>query len=279
MECNGENMNRSTVIEKTAEQAQWWAAQRIQKLKEFSNETISINPFLLPLIMEIHGYENSEDLVSYMMGGHLSTSHATGFGKLIDEKILPNVFNTIKLNKEYRNRNNYSNSIFDEIDHIVPRLNNDVYLLSLKAGRWTIQLTMAVQLNKSFSEIIDLRNKKMINFKKIVIGIFYGNEENLTDKYRIARGICTGAIHDVKDITSDVDVLCGKNFWAWLNYGEQDTQLWVMQGLLDGTRSEIIKHDIKDIVNTYKKKFNESVSKYITKKRIDWNSLLNDIND
>ena len=271
-------MDRTLVVEKTAEQAQWWAAQRIQKLKEFSSENISINPFLLPLIMELHGYESSEDLVSFMMGGHLSTSHATGFGKLIDEKILPNVFNTIKLNKEYRSRNIYKNSIFDEIDHIVPRLNNDVYLLSLKAGRWTIQLTMAVQLNKSFAEIIELKNKNLINFNKIIIGVFYGNTDNLTDKYRIARGICTGAVHDVVDIRSNVDVLCGKDFWSWLNYGEQDTQLWVMEGLLQGTKYEIDKYDIKNIIGTYKQKFNENLNKYMINGSINWRELINDIN-
>ncbi len=63
-------------------------------------------------------------------------------------------------------------------------------LLSLKAGKWTIQLTMAMQLNTSFNEIITNHPGLC---KKIIVGVFYGKADDLTDKYEILRGIKPGS--------------------------------------------------------------------------------------
>ena len=270
-------MDKKTIISKTADQAKWWALQRISKIKELSNGTMAINPFLIPLISGLQGTQEVDELVDFLIGGHLSVGHATGFGKLIDEKILPIVFGTSKLDKAYRKKNNYTSSIFDEIDHIV-RNKDGVHFLSLKASKWTIQLTMAVQLNKAFCDIIELRKAKKIRFDKIVIGVFYGTNETLTDKYRIACGVCTGAKHDVKDVTKDVNVLAGKKFWAWLNDGKQETQSWVLEGLIAGTQRAISKHDAKKLVQKYKNQFHQELDRFKTKDGIDWQKFLESIN-
>ena len=104
---------------------------------------MSVNPFMAPLVMGMHGFDGFAETASFMMGGHLATGHATGFGKLVDEKILPNVFGTVKLSAAFRSAHKpYQMSVFDEIDHIVTGPGGKANLLCLKAGRWTIQLTM-----------------------------------------------------------------------------------------------------------------------------------------
>ena len=221
-------MNHYEVVNETSKWIQWWVNQRKGKLKNHLSGTMSVNPFMLPVIFDIHNISSFEELGELLIGSHLMTGHSTGFGKLVDEKILPNVFKTIKLDKAYRSKHSpLHKSMFDEIDHIIELPNGKNSLLSLKAGKWTIQLTMAVQLNKSFEEI--LSNHGDI-YEKIVVGVFYGKKDDLTDKYDILRGINRGANHDVTDLTEHVDVCSGAEFWKWINNGEEKTQDWVMEG-------------------------------------------------
>lgn len=70
-----------------------------------------------------------------------------------------------------------------------------------------------------------------IEFQKIIVGVFYGTDDELTDKYRVLRGITTGANHDVIDISKDVDVHAGRAFWAWLA-GDSRAQEWVITGIV-----------------------------------------------
>ena len=85
--------------------AKWWFGQRKQKLVEQLNETMSVNPFLLPFLFDYHDLDGFEKLADLLMAAHLMTGHATGFGKLVDEKILPNVFKTKKLDSSFRRLN------------------------------------------------------------------------------------------------------------------------------------------------------------------------------
>ena len=94
--------------------------ERQKKLVELRHETMSVNPFLLPLIFGIHQFQNFDELAEFLVAAHLSTGYATGFGKLIDEKILPKVFGTTKLDKATRRSHPLTMSVFNEIDHIIP---------------------------------------------------------------------------------------------------------------------------------------------------------------
>lgn len=171
---------------------------------------MSINPFIMPFLFDYHDLKNLDELVGLIIAGHLMTGHATGFGKLIDEKILPNVFGTIKLDASYRKATvPFADSCFDEVDHYLIREDGSRQLLSLKAGKWTIQLTMAVQLNAAFHEILSA-HRDIVD--EIVVGVFYGKKEDLTDKYDILRGVNRGANHDVVDITRHVNVYSGREF-------------------------------------------------------------------
>jgi hypothetical protein len=262
----------------------WWLGERQKKLAELRHETMSVNPFLLPLIFSIHTFKNFEELAEFLVAAHLSTGYATGFGKLVDEKILPKVFGTVKLNKAVRRKRPLSLSVFDEIDHIIPPVaGGSLKLLSLKAGRWTIQLTMAVQLNKAFEQLIELRDSKRLDgftFDEIAVGVFYGTKDGLTDKYDILRGINRGAMHDVTDLTNQVHVYAGREFWTWLNGGEEKTQEWVLDGILQGFReAEKSIGSLADLLKGFRSEFCQQFQAFVSADgTIDWHGIIRKIN-
>lgn len=267
-------MQEVEVVLKVKECAAWWVNERQKKLRQLMSNTMTINPFMMPFLFDFHSIESFDELIEQVIAKHLMTGHDTGFGKLIDEKILPRVFNAQKLDKAYRtNTAPYDKSCFDEIDHIITRPDGTKELLSLKAGKWTIQLTMAVQLNRSFEEIIteypDVANK-------IVVGVFYGKPENLTDKYRLLRGINTGANHDVVDLTDSVFVESGKGFWSWLNNGEEETQEWVLRGISEAVEEANIKEENVQLIQTFKEHVIASFDEGVLNDEgiADWKNLL-----
>lgn len=229
----------------------WWIGQREAKLTDLATETMSLNPFLAPFIYEFHSHESIDDLFELLISGHLLTGHATGFGKLVDEKILPKVFGATKLSAKWRMRNYpYSESEFDEIDHLVVRDGNK-HLLSLKAGKWTIQLTMAVQLNETFKKITE---SYLEDNDKIVVGVFYGSPSDLTDKYDIIRGINRGADHKVHDIRKHVEVKCGREFWEWISGGDPDAQQKVLRGIIEAIKHSGIRQENRARIQSFKDK-------------------------
>lgn len=270
-------MDEEAVVGGVSKWCCWWIEQRKRKLRDHLTETMSVNPFLLPILYDLHSVEEFSDLGTLLVSGHLMVGHSTGFGKLIDEKILPNVFNTKKLDKKYRKENPpLIEACFNEIDHIVQRQDGTADFLSLKAGKWTIQLTMAQQLNTSFCEIINGHSNL---FGKIAVGVFYGKRELLTDKYDILRGINRGAQHDVVDITDRVDVYAGREFWSWLNNGEEKTQEWVLKGLLDGVKSSNARAEGGKLLDSFTKQVAGEYDKFKNDSGgIDWLKFLEHIN-
>lgn len=222
-------MDEEEVIAKVAELTTWWIKTRAAKVKQAEHGSMEVNPFLAPLICALHGLNDARELANFVTAGHFYIGHGTGFGKLIDEKILPQAFGTTKLDKAYRLKNGLVHPAYDDIDQIVTKPDG-TYLLSQKASKWTIQLGQAMGLNRSFKSLIDMRDRGEIEFRKVVVGIFYGHNDDLTDKYRILRGITTGATHDVVDISSEVEVHAGRSFWAWLS-GDARAQEWVVSGI------------------------------------------------
>lgn len=277
-------MTKQDIVDKVATEVVWWLTERKKKLTELRHETMAVNPFLLPLIFGIHSFRDFDELAEFLVAAHLSTGYATGFGKLIDEKILPRVFNTIKLDKSARRTPPLGMSIFDEIDHIIkPAGASAAKLLSLKAGRWTIQLTMAVQLNKAFNELLHMRDQKKLKgfmFDEIAVGVFYGTEATLTDKYDILRGINRGANHDVVDITKSVHVYAGRQFWTWLNNGETRTQEWVLEGIQKGfNTAEKSIGSLGDLLDSFRKEFSQQFRAFVRPdKTIDWEGIIKKIN-
>ncbi len=269
--------NKQDVMSGVKKWTQWWIGQRRKKLENQLNETMSINPFMMPFLFDYHDLQSFEDLADLVIASHLMTGHSTGFGKLIDEKILPNVFDAQKLDSKFRKSTPpFNKACFDEIDHLIKRENGKIELLSLKAGKWTIQLTMAVQLNASFNEILNQHSGLADN---IIVGVFYGTREGLTDKYDILRGINRGANHDVIDLTGHVHVYAGREFWSWLSGGAEETQEWVLLGMQEALAEEKIHKTASKLLADFKAGVVEKYEKDIrVDGKLDWAKLLKKIN-
>ena len=277
-------ITKEAVLAGVSKWVEWWVGNRRNKLIKLNHESHAINPFLLPIIMSMHGFASIRDLAFFMLSGHLVEGHATGFGKLIDEKILSNVFGTIMVDRKFRKDNpEYQASQFDNIDHIVVRQGASQDLLSLKAGRWSIQLGQAVQLNRSFQVLVRSRDAGEFDFDKIVVGVFYGKAGHLTDKYSLICGqqSTTGAAqHDVEDLTDHVVVVAGRAFWSWLNAGETQTQDWILDGIMRGFEVVAAKHgSLAEPFEVFVDSFTDTFARYTNNDgTVDWHALLTEIN-
>ncbi len=270
-------VSRESVVAKVSKEVVWWINNRMNKLRGERHDTMSLNPFLAPILYNLHNAGDFAELGTLLLAGHSMTGHSTGFGKLTDERLLPNVFGTQKLTGAYRSKNPpFAASYFNEIDHVVAHLSPKPILLSLKTSRWTIQLTAAMELNAAFVKIIE---KHIDQFEQIVVGVSIGSAAELSDKYDILRGINRGKNHDVVDIQQHVHVLAGRSFWAWINAGEQATQDWILEGILAGLHESNCREEGHLLLASFAKAFNRSYDKF--KKddgTIDWYALLTSIN-
>lgn len=241
-------MTKEQITDGVKKQFAWWIKQRKKKLEGELSSSMGVNPFLLPFLFGFHNLANFGQLADLLVAGHLMVGHATGFGKLIDEKVLPQVFGTHKLDKKFRATAPYALSPFDDIDHKVFRADGTWEYLSLKASKWTIQLGQAVQLNRSFDHIVQEHLRE--GCRGIVVGVLYGNAAGLTDKYDILRGINRGANHDVVDLTEYVTVYAGEAFWDWLS-GVQGTQQAVMNGILAAVQESRVGEQVPRLLQQF----------------------------
>lgn len=232
-------IDEQTVVDQTRRVAGDWLRARAEKFEQAGLSSMTPNPLLLPLVAALHGISSASDLTRLYVEGHLIVGHNTGFGKLIDEKLLPQVFGTEKLTGRFRGRTPpFSQAAFNDIDHLVPR-GEGVDLLSLKASRWTINLGGATNLNSSFKALSDYYVvPDRARYREIVVGVLFGKAGALGDKYEVLRGATPyqRTKHGVTDLTETVRVVAGREFWSWLNDDEERTQDWVLAGILAAAR-------------------------------------------
>lgn len=271
--------SESAVIEGVAALVDAFLKRRLNKLTGNISEFLNINPFLVSALRDFHSFKKLDDLADFMFISHMAAGHATGFGKLVDEKILPKVFGTLKLDKKMRLEKQMLAPAFDEIDHMVnPDSPDEWSLLSLKAGPWTIQNSTAHSLYEAFKSISAFQR----HGKEIVVGVFYGNAKALTNKYEILRGI-NPRQQDQFVVLNHVRVLAGRDFWSWLNGDEPDTQEWVLEGTRLGASLLLNQSaENRDIIKNAPKRLAEEIAKKYdlpVDQDIDWLRLLLAIND
>ncbi len=265
------------VIDGASLETQLFLGRRLRKLRTEISGVLNINPFLMCAIKDFHQIKDQESLAQFMLIWHLGGGHATSLGKMIDERLLPNVFGTTRLDTTCRHQEPYNQPPFDDIDHVAHRQNGD-YLLSLKASAWTIQYGQAMGLYRNFKELGDLGLQR----KGIVVGVFYGHKGLLTDKYRIVKGENVRR-QDTLSILPYVEVKAGAMFWSWLNDDQIETQEWLLEGILKGVE-QFSSHneDMAAIVGgAASQLIKELQVKYDLPSdgSINWSLLLHTIND
>ncbi|MHB1422124.1 MAG: PDDEXK family nuclease [Gemmataceae bacterium] len=270
-------VDKDQVIDGTAKETSLFRGRRLRKLRTEISGVLNINPFLMRALKDFHQINDLPALANFMLSWHLGNGHATSFGKMIDERILPSVFGTQRLDSTCRDVPPYNLEPFDDIDHIVKRHDGD-YLLSLKASAWTIQLGQAMGLYNHFHSLIQQDQQK----SGIVVGVYYGHKGLLTDKYRI---VCGENVRrqDIMTRLDCVAVRAGEQFWSWLNDDERQTQVWLLEGVMKGAEQfrentpemrEVVGGAANRLVEELKKKYGLAVEG-----GIDWFLLLHSIND
>lgn len=274
-------LTQAQVVQTTAGEVRWWINERLNKFRQLDHDTMAINPFMAPVLMALHSHMTFGELGELLLDGHFMGGHATGFGKLVDEKLMAKLFGSTKLTGPFRAKNPpYNEPHFSDVDHVIGVGRPDQILMSIKASRWTIQLGQAQSINHAFTNLLRMRAAGETNFSKIIVGVFYGKLEDLTDKFDIIRGICSGARHHVTDIRDQVEVVAGREFWAMMNGGELATQQWIMEGVLAGVSAAAPElKDAKKLLEGYKSSFEDMLKHHVgTGGAIDWIGLLKEIN-
>jgi len=268
---------RTEVIDGMAHETALFLGRRLRKLRTKISGVLNINPFLLCALRDFHSITDQRSLADFMLIWHLGGGHATSFGKMIDERVLPIIFKTVRLDATFRHEQPYSTPPFDDIDHLVNRADGQ-YLLSLKASSWTIQYGQAMGLYRNFLELGQLN----LQGRGVVVGVFYGHKGLLTDKYRIVRGDNVRR-QDVLHRLGYVDVKAGQVFWSWLNNDRQGTQDWILAGIEEGAaKFSQANQDLSIVVGGAATQLvQELQAKYHLPMdgSIDWTFLLHAIND
>jgi hypothetical protein len=268
---------QTEIVEKTAKETALFLGRRLRKLRTEISGVLNVNLFLMRALKDFHQIKDQTTLSEFMLTWHLANGHATGFGKMIDEKVLPRVFGTKRLDSSCRDETPYNREIFDDIDHIVTRRDGE-YLLSLKAGAWTIQLGQAMGLYRHFLAL----GKERLQAKGIVVGVFYGHKGLLTDKYRIVKGENERHQAEMEKLPY-VEVKAGEKFWTWLNDDAALTQDWLLEGIAKGADDFMLGSPEAGIVvgGAPQRLVEELRAKYGLPEdgSIDWVLLLHSIND
>lgn len=270
-------VQHKTVVDGVANEIALFLSRRLRKLRTHISGVLNINPFLMRALQTFHRITDQRSLADFMLIWHLGGGHATSFGKMVDERLLPNVFNTIRLDSTFRHTPPYNRPPFDDIDHLVDR-HDGRYLLSLKASGWTIQYGQAMGLYGNFLSL----GKEQLQDKGVIVGVFYGHKGLLTDKYRIVRGENVRRQEILKPLDY-VQVKAGEKFWTWLNDDEPRTQDWLLEGIELGENTFAKNNaDMEAVVGgaaqTLVKEL-QAKYKLPADGSIDWTFLLHAVND
>jgi hypothetical protein len=270
-------IEREIIEAGTAKEISLFLARRLRKLRTHISGVLNVNPFLMCALEDFHQIRNQTSLAQFMLNWHLGGGHATSFGKMVDERLLPGVFGTTRLDSTFRDTPPFNEEPFDDIDHLVIRTDGE-YRLSLKASSWTIQYGQAMGLYRNFEAL----GARGLAGSGVVVGVFYGHKGLLTDKYRIVRGENVRRSEVLKPLDF-VQVKAGAEFWTWLNDDEAGTQDWVIEGIKRGVRefssnnptmADVVGGATQLLVTELRAKYNLAEDD-----SIDWIALLHAIND
>src|SRR5438093_3265797 len=101
-------VNRNRIVELSSNEIALFLSRRLRKLRTHISGVLNINPFLLRALKDFHQITDQKSLADFMLIWHLGGGHATSFGKMIDERLLPNVFNTVRLDSTFRHEPPYN---------------------------------------------------------------------------------------------------------------------------------------------------------------------------
>lgn len=212
-----------------AEEVQGFLRRREQTFRRLRLQDLNVNLFLLRLVRRFHSLDTPEAIVSYLVDGRLHSGEETAYGWLVDLFLPPIIGASTPEERE----DEYKWEGFKEIDKEVVRPNpkdglSRRHLVSLKAGPWTINDTMAQRMASNVEEL------QRYGPDPVVYGVTYGRPDQLSNKPGIVKA---------KFPDEHVAVLVGRQFWDWLA-GYPNAHLDILNGIADGEQAYVAAHGV-----------------------------------
>jgi hypothetical protein len=182
--------------------------QKVRAITDVSSDDVNINPFLMLAMAPAYNIFSPFEAAEYVQNSKLPHGDATAFGKFVEDKIFP-IFGARTPAEKAGQTANLWSPIDKEIE-----IDGVRFLLTLKAGPWTMNQDHAHNMIAKFPEIHDTTGCE------IVIGITYGTPASLNNKpAMVVRG--TGEY---------VHPLVGKELWEFIT-GVKDAHKWVFRAI------------------------------------------------
>ncbi|MFC1743353.1 PmeII family type II restriction endonuclease [Candidatus Riflebacteria bacterium] len=166
--------------------------------KDFNDiSKTNFNPLLLLITAPAYNLYSPFEVAERLQLGKAFHGDDTAFGRFAEEKIL-SLFNIVPPQEKKKGP---SKSLWSPID-VELTIEGTRYLMSIKAGPWTMNQSHANEMINNFLNIHKSTNAK------ILIGILYGNRPQLNNKPAlVARSLGSPAW---------LDYLVGREFWEFV---------------------------------------------------------------
>lgn len=185
--------------------------QKVQALRDVNSDDVNINPFLMLAMAPAYNIFSPFEAAEYVQNSKLPHGDATAFGKFVEDKIFP-IFGA-KQPPEKNKKDPQKANLWSPID-IEMTIESTRFLLTLKAGPWTMNQDHAHNMIRNFPKIHDDTGSE------IIIGITYGTVRSLNNKPAMV----------VKGTGSYVHTLVGRELWEFVT-GVRDAHKVVFRAI------------------------------------------------
>ncbi|HEX2161537.1 MAG TPA: PmeII family type II restriction endonuclease [Thermoleophilaceae bacterium] len=192
--------------------------RKAKRLTDVASPDVNLNPFLMLALAPAYNIASPFEAAEYVQLSKMLHGDSTAFGRYVEDKILP-VFGVRPVAEKKR-----SPKLYSPIDAEVS-VEGKRYLMTLKAGPWTMNQSHANEMVNRFPEIHDKTGDD------IVIGIFYGSRSRLNNKPRLVE-VNTGDY---------VTTLVGKDFWEFVT-GVKDAHQEIFRAIREAQSRFAARH-------------------------------------
>ncbi len=237
--------------------------RRLAKANEVTDiEQTNFNPFLLLITSPAYNIFSPYEVAERLQLGSAFHGDDTSFGRFAEEKVLP-LFGA-KLPIQKGRANQALAAAWEPVDREMD-IEGSTYLMSIKAGPWTMNQSHANSMIEKFPQV------HATTGAKLMIGITYGRYQDLNNK---------PALVDARLGEPDwFDYLVGRDFWEFVS-GVKSVHVHIFKAIReaqavfaerhrDETFHERLIRNRLDIASSLRKKFD------LAKEDDFWETLFN----
>lgn len=199
--------------------------RRLAKANEVTDiRQTNFNPFLLLITSPVYNIFSPYEVAERLQLGSSFHGDDTSFGRFAEEKILPLFGATLPAQKDRLNR--ALAAVWEPIDRSM-EIEGHTYLMSIKAGPWTMNQSHANGMIEKFPAI------HANTGARCMIGITYGRYADLNNK---------PALVDASLGHPDwFDYLVGKDFWEFVS-GVRDVHVHIFKAIREAQAQFAERH-------------------------------------